>query len=92
MMDNTMIVYTSDFADAHHSNGRNWPFVLIGGLGRLRTGRYVEFPAYGQRGNRSINALYCTLLHAAGNEVAHFNLEGGMRDLDRHGPLTDLFL
>jgi hypothetical protein len=92
MMDNTMIVYTSDFADAHHSNGRNWPFVLIGGLGRIRTGRYFEFPAYGQRGNRSINALYCTLLHAAGREVDHFNLDGGMRDLDRHGPLTELFL
>lgn len=90
MMDNTLIVYTSDFADAHHSNGRNWPFVLVGSLGRLRTGRYVEFPAYGQRGNRSINALYCTLLHAAGSNAPHFNLDGGMRDLDRHGPLTEL--
>lgn len=92
MMDNTMIVYTSDSADAHHSNGRNWPFVLVGGLSRIRTGRYVEFPAYGQRGNRSINALYCTLLHAAGSRAEHFNLDGGMRDLDRHGPLTELLL
>jgi len=91
MLDNTLIVYTSDSADSHHSNGRNWPFVLIGGLaGKLRSGRYLEFPAFGQTGNRSINALYCTLLHAAGSPRDQFNLEDGQRDLDKHGPLTDL--
>jgi hypothetical protein len=91
MLDNTLIVYTSDFADAHHSNGKNWPFVLVGGANmKLRTGRYVEFPGYGHPGFRSINALYCTFLHAAGAPKNHFNLDGGQRELDVHGPLSDL--
>lgn len=91
MLDNTLIVYTSDFADNHHSNGKNWPFVLVGGRGmKVRAGRFVHVPGFGHPGNRSINALYCTLLHAAGKEVDHFNLDGGQRDLDKHGPIREL--
>lgn len=91
MWDNTLIVYTSDAADAHHSDGKNWPFLLIGSLGgRLRTGQFVEYPAHGRPGNRTTNALFCTLLHAAGAPRDHFNLEGGLRDIDRRGPLPEL--
>jgi hypothetical protein len=91
MLDRTAIVYTSDFADAHHSNGKNWPFVLVGGGAlKLRTGRYLEYPGYGHTGYRSINALYCALLHAAGAPKDHFNLDGGQRELDAHGPLPGL--
>lgn len=75
MMDNTLIVYTSDGAHDHHSNGDEWPFVLIGNLGgKLRTGRFIEYPAVEQKGNRTINALYGTLLQAAGSPRDGFNL------------------
>jgi uncharacterized protein DUF1552 len=91
MMDRTVIVFTSDAANAHHSDGRDWPFALIGNLGgRLKTGRHIEYPGYGRAGNRTINALYCTLLHAAGAPRDHFNLEGGLKEVDRPGPLPEL--
>jgi hypothetical protein len=90
MMDNTLIVYTSDGADAHHSNGKQWPFVLIGNLGgKLRSGRFVEYPAFGQAGNRSINALYATLLHAAGHARDGFN-HAEKAPKEDHGPLAEL--
>ena len=91
MMDNTVILYTSDAAETHHSTGNEWPFVLIGNLGgKLRTGRFIEYPAFGDNGNRSINALYCSLLHAAERPRKHFNLEGPTREVDSAGPLDEL--
>lgn len=91
MMDSTVIVYTSDAAETHHSSGNEWPFVLIGDLGgKLRTGRFIEYPAFGDQGNRSINALYCSLLHAAGRPREHFNLEGPTKEVDARGPLDEL--
>lgn len=80
MMDNTVIVYTSDAAETHHSSGHEWPFVLVGNLGgTIRSGQFIEYPAFGDPGNRSINALYCSLLHAAGRPREHFNLDGPLR-------------
>ena len=78
-------------AETHHSSGNEWPFVLVGDLGgSLRTGRFIEYPAFGDAGNRSINALYCSLLHAAGRRGEHFNLEGATKEVDRPGPLPEL--
>ncbi len=91
MMDNTVIVFTSDSAETHHSSGVEWPFVLIGNAGgKLRAGRFIEYPAFGDAGNRSINALYCTLLHAAGAPCEHFNLSGATKEVDQPGPLPQL--
>ncbi len=91
MMDNTVIVYTSDAAETHHSTGNEWPFVLVGNLGgRLRCERFIEYPAFGDHGNRSINALYCSLLHAAGKPREHFNLEGTTKEVDKPGPLGEI--
>lgn len=104
MLDNTVLVFMSDSANRQHSHGENWPFVLIGRPGgRLKTGRLVAYPLKaGRQGdnyanvgnahesNPTINALYCTLLHVAGDPREHFNLSGPNRDLDRPGPLKDL--
>jgi len=91
LMDRTVIVFASDAANAHHADAREWPFVLVGSLAnRLKTGRLVEYPAYGRTGNRTINALYCSLLHAAGAPRDHFNLDGGLKEIDRPGPLTEI--
>lgn len=91
MMVNTVIVYTSDAGQQHHLAGQEWPFVVIGNVNKkLKAGRYIEYPSFGTDGQRSINALYCTLLHTAGHPTDHFNLEGSLKEVDRHGPLTEL--
>lgn len=91
MLDNTLFVCTSDNADYQHTSGRNWPFLLAGNIGkRLKTGRLIEYPAYGAKGNRTINALYATLLEVAGKPRDHFNLEGTVKEVDVPGPLSDL--
>ncbi len=91
LMENTLIVYTSDGADAHHSKGTQWPFVLIGNIGsELRPGRFLEFPALGQPGNRPINALYATLLHAVGQPRASFNPTADAAKQEGYGPLAEL--
>lgn len=105
MLDNTLLVFTSDSANRQHTGGENWPFVLLGNLGgRLKTGRYLSYPMAerGTKGdwsyhgsasstNPTINALYCTLLHAAGAPREHFNLSGSNKDdPDQYGPLKEL--
>jgi hypothetical protein len=92
MLDNTLVVFTSDSANRQHTHGENWPFVLLGNLGgRIKTGQLVVYPiskdspTYSGTPNRymtaaadnpSINALYNTLLHAVGDPREHFNLAG----------------
>lgn len=91
MLDNTVIVYTSDFGETHHSTGKDWAYVLLGDLGgKLKRGQYIDYPLVGKPGNRSINALYCTLLHAAGLPRDHFNLEGVLKNIDVSGPLSEV--
>ncbi len=107
MLDNTVLVFTSDSANWQHSGGENWPFVLVGDLGgRLKGGQFVSYPlanrplqfgAPGQRdtglaarSNPTINALYCTLLHAAGKPRDTFNHEGTKEPAAQYGPLSEL--
>ena len=105
MLDNTLIVFTSDSANRQHTSGENWPFVLAGNVGgRLKTGRYVAWPmrergkvgewkysGSGADSNPKINALYCTLLHAVGAPRKNFNLAPGNTDApERYGPLKEL--
>ncbi len=91
MMDNTVIVYTSCHAEVQHSTGHLWPFVLIGDLGgRLKTGQFVRYPVSPKPNSRTVNALWCTLLHAAGTPRDHFNLDGSLKGLDAPGPLPEL--
>ena len=71
MMDNTLIVYTSNNADKQHTNGANWPVMLLGSFdGRFKTGHFTQLD-----GKRPINALYTTILRAAGQDVDRFNMD-----------------
>jgi len=91
MLDNTVFVYTSDFGETHHSTGDDWAYVLLGDLGgKLKKGQYIVYPLRGREGNRSINAPYCTLLHAAEAPRDHFNLDGPRKTVGRPGPLDEL--
>jgi hypothetical protein len=112
MLDNTLIVYTSDSGEVQHSHGNHWPFLLIGDLGgRIRSGRHIQFPSWGSSANtansgniaplayadrphdgRTINALWATLLHAAGSPVDGFNLDKAPAGLDKPGPMEELLV
>lgn len=74
MMDNTLIVYTSNNADKQHTNGANWPVMLLGSCdGLFKTGRFTQLD-----GTRPVNALYTTLLRAVGRRDDHFNMSEQM--------------
>ena len=94
MLDNTVVVYLSDGAETHHSRCFEWPFVLLGNAGgKLKSGgRYLEFPDYGRRGHRTINALYNTLLHAAGCPRDDFgHLDPNLDESMHRGTLDELW-
>ncbi|MFM7097293.1 MAG: hypothetical protein ACKO16_07725, partial [Gemmataceae bacterium] len=93
MLDNTVIVYLSDGAEGHHSRCWEWPMVVIGDMGgKLRTGRYVDYPGYGQKGHRTTANMYLTLLHLAGFKRDTFGMpDPTLKDLDQTGPLEELF-
>ena len=83
MLDNTVIVYLSDAAEAHHSRCREWPFVLIPGKHTgLVGGRYIHFPHIGQTGHREHGNLYTTLLHAVGDQRDYFGVHDAMLEGD----------
>lgn len=93
MLDNTVIVYLSDAAEAHHSRCWEWPVVVLGNLGGgLRTGnRYLCYPKYGAPGHRTVAGLYTTFLHAAGAPRESFGVaDPQLKHLDQTGPLAEL--
>jgi len=87
MMDNSLIVYTSNNADKQHTSGANWPFILIGNPeGPIKTGQFTQME------KRPINDLYSTLLHAAGVPVDRFNMEKSLAANyhSKAGPIENL--
>ena len=90
MMDNTLIVYTSNNADKQHTNGANWPVMLLGNLdGAFKTGCFTQL-----NGKRPINALYTSLLRAAGHDCDRFNMDDKMaKKFDEStGPLKEVLV
>jgi hypothetical protein len=68
ILDNTVIVYTSDNAANHHSYGFDWPMFVLGNLsGKLKSkGRYLAYPRYGNKGHHhTICNWFTTLCHLA---------------------------
>ena len=93
MLDRTLIVYLSDSGEAHHPNLRQWPVVLLGGMGgKLKPGgRYVQLPFYGAKKHRTLANLYLTLLHAAGKPRDKFGVpDSGLRDIEQGGGIAEL--
>ena len=94
MLDNTVIVYLSDGAEGHHSRCWEWPMVMLGNAGgKLKAGRYVDYPGYAQFGHRTTANMYTTLLNIAGNNAEHFGMaDPNLKDLDQSGPLSELMV
>lgn len=90
MMDHTLIVYTSNNADKQHTNGANWPVMLLGNFdGAFKTGCFTQLD-----GKRPINSLYTSLLRAAGVHCDHFNMNEKLaRKFDSGiGPLKEILV
>jgi hypothetical protein len=88
MMDNTLIVYTSNNADKQHTNGANWPVMLLGNCnGAFKTGCFTQL-----QGKRPINALYTSILRASSVEVDRFNMTDKMAAKfdSETGPLREI--
>lgn len=93
VLDNTLIVYMSDYGDRHHPSYTQWPVVLLGNLGgRLKTGgRYLEYPRYGTAGHRTLGTMYHALLHAVGDKCEQFNsVDLAIGKDATQGPLSDI--
>jgi hypothetical protein len=74
MMDHTLIVYTSNNADAQHTSGANWPVMLLGNCGgAFKTGCFTQLD-----GKRPINALYATILKTVGVNCERYNMSEKM--------------
>lgn len=93
MLDNTLIVFMSDSAEAHHPTAREWPVLLIGNAGRrLRTdGRWLRYPAYGRSGHRTMSSLFLALLRIVGDNRPRFGLpDTHLGNEDDGAPLEEL--
>ena len=78
MMDNTLIVYTSNNANKQHTDGASWPYMTLGNFGgTMQEGHYVKI-----EDGRPINSFYATLLEAADHPVEHFNMGGAYEKYD----------
>jgi hypothetical protein len=87
MMDNTLIVYSSNNGEKQHTDGSNWPFVILGNAGgRFKTGQYTHIE------KRPINDLYTTFLHGVGAPVDRFNMDKNMANIhhSKLGPIEEL--
>ena len=92
MLDNTVMIYTSDNGETHHSSGVNYPMVILGDLGgRLKSGRY--FAPGNQRDNKDekgftrLGDVWSTLLAAAGQPFEAFGIP---RNGEPHRPIGSL--
>ena len=92
MLDNTVIVYLSDGAETHHSRCFEWPFVVLGNAnGKLKAGRYLQYPDYGSNGHRTINTIHNTMLHLAGIPHEKFgSLDPNLDKAMHQGPLNEM--
>lgn len=71
LLDNSLVLWISEFGDGGDHNVTNLPVVLAGGLaGALKTGRHLSFPS------RTTNDLYVTLLNLFGGTDKEFGYGG----------------
>ena len=90
MFDNTMICYFPDGGETHHSQGTEFPFVVVAGdNAKLNLGRrYIRLPNYGQEGHKTLGNWYTTLLNAYGNPIAHYGAaDVGLKNINQKGPI-----
>ncbi len=89
MLDNSIVLYTSEFSEGANHCGSNMPFLLAGSAGgQWRTGRHLNFmdTSSGYRTDHSSHNLFTSILQACGSNANHF----GNDDAVYQRPLPDL--
>jgi hypothetical protein len=91
MLDHTVILYTSDNGEKHHSNAEEWPILALGGsaLGLRTGGRTVVYPKLGDTNHRQLSNFWNTLGYLAGAPIDTFGAEGEHRIAE--GPLGEIY-
>lgn len=89
MFDNTVLFYFPDNGETHHSQGTEWPFVVIAGdQAPLNiSGRYIRLPRYGELGHQTLGNWYTTVLNAYGNPIDHYGSPDVGLTFDQSGPI-----
>ncbi len=84
LLDNTVLLWSTEVAEGESHSYKNMPYVLAGGAGgRLRTGRYLKF-----NDTRS-NRLFVSICHAMGFPEVEFYGDTDAGDFGK-GPLQGL--
>ncbi len=95
LLDNSLLLYTSEFSNGSRHAARNVPVLLAGSAGGvLETGRFITYNDHAQAdpdtlqysSEESVHNLYTSVLQAFGEEDAHF----GNDDAAHQGPLPGL--
>lgn len=72
LLDNTLLVVTSEIGDLRAHNWTNLPVILAGRAGgRVRAGRHVRYPTH-----TPFNRLLVTMLRAIGVDTPRFGIDG----------------
>jgi hypothetical protein len=96
MFDNTMLCYFPDNGETHHSQGTEFPFIVLSGKNtKLNIARrYIRLPGYGQPGHKTLGNWYTTLLNAYGNPIKHYgDVDPGLArfGIDQTGAIKSFF-
>jgi hypothetical protein len=95
LLDNSLVLYTSEFRDPAGHIAWNVPVLLAGSAGGyFQTGRFIDYNVHAA-GNpstleyqspESTHNLFTSILHALGEDDAHF----GSDHAEHEGPLPGL--
>lgn len=93
VLDNSLLMFTSEFRNASGHYAYNLPMLLAGSAGgHFETGRFIDYNSYGVDGGleyeseHSTHNLFTSILHAMGENDAHFG-----NDMSEYqGPLPGL--
>jgi hypothetical protein len=89
MFDNTVLFYLPNNGETHHSQGSEWPFIVLAGdNAQLDIGRrYIRLPGYGKLGHKTLGNWYTTLLNAYGNPTDHYGALDVALEMHQKGPI-----
>ena len=59
---------------------------------KVKMGRYIEYPTYGEAGHQPLSKLYQLLMQASGMPIKDTfgHADPALKDLDLKGPLPEL--
>jgi hypothetical protein len=94
LLDNSLVLYTSEFRNGSIHTAWNMPVLLAGSAGgALSTGRFIDYNQHGAaegtlqyETSESTHNLFTSILQALGQDDQHF----GNGDASHQGPLPGL--